>query len=269
VFVDNKENNFISGLVENYLDNRVYNDVLQTHAKESICLPDFGHVAINAIDNDILARVQFTESELSPFHHRDIECKSDDDSWVRQASHNQFSSKKIDFEDVKKWLVDTFSPDNKGRRPYPSAGGLYPAEPLVFLFKERLSGAEDLISGCYHFRPISRHLQLIETMSDDFFYSKILHNIIPKHQRPSFVVVYLSSLAKSVFKYRYRGYRHAVMEVGSMYQQAIMTSQSLGLVNTLWSSFADYELLSALNLDVGSFMPITMQLFGYPVNNNE
>lgn len=65
------------------------------------------------------------------------------------------------------------------------------------------------------------------------------------------------------FKYRYRGYRQAIMEAGSMYQHATYASQSMDLRTTLWSTFSEPELMYALDLNHGAFLPLTMQLFGY------
>ena len=80
---------------------------------------------------------------------------------------------------------------------------------------------------------------------------------------PCFSILYLASIGKAIFKYRYRGYRHALMEAGSMYQQATITGQKIELRNTVWSTFSDQELLHAVELDHSSYMPLTLQLFGY------
>ena len=83
-------------------------------------------------------------------------------------------AKKINFAVLQSWLINTFSPDEAGRRPYPSAGGLYPVEPLIFLFEECVDSAQPFISGCYHFRPMSQTLQLIKPLSKEFFYNQLL-----------------------------------------------------------------------------------------------
>ena len=261
---DDKNTTFISCNVENYIDTKVYNDVLKSYAKECISLLDYGFVSISAVENNIIEKIQFTECEISPFHKHDIPCHSNEPrSFTRQRSTPEFTHKKINFADLQSWLVNTFSPDETGRRAYPSAGGLYPIEPLIFLFEESIETEKPFISGCYHFRPISQTLQLIKPLSKEFFYDQLLHSLIDTENQPAFCMLYTAHFGKSIFKYRYRGYRHAVMEAGSMYQLAVSTSQNIGLSNTVWSSFAEYELLAALDLDPGTFMPITMQLFGY------
>lgn len=259
-----KNTTFLSGHVENYIDTKVYNEVLKFYAKECISLFEYGFVSISAVESTIIEKIQFTECEISPFHKNDIPCyRNESPSFTRQASTSGFAQKKISFAELQSWLINTFSPDEAGRRPYPSAGGLYPVEPLIFLFEESIETEQPLISGCYHFRPISQTLQLIKPLSKEFFYSQLLHSLVEPAQQPTFCMLYMAHFGKSIFKYRYRGYRHAVMEAGSLYQLAISTSQTIGLSNTVWSSFAEYELLAALDLDPGTFMPITMQFFGY------
>ncbi|CAM2961953.1 SagB/ThcOx family dehydrogenase [Legionella worsleiensis] len=259
-----KNKSFISCNVDSYLDSTVYNDVLKTYAKECITLLDYGFVAISSLENSIIEPVQFTECEISPFHLHDIPCDSTSEpSFKRAKSSFVFTQKKIKCTELQSWLINTFSPDDEGRRPYPSAGGLYPVEPLIFLFNETVESDSPFTSGCYHFRPVSKTLQLIKPLSYSVFYSQLLHSLLDEKAPPAFCILYTAHVGKAIFKYRYRGYRHAVMEAGSMYQLAAMSSQNAGLSNTVWSSFSEYELLAALDLDPGMFMPITMQLFGY------
>lgn len=255
---------FINGLVEGHIDSGVYHDILKTHAKESIGFLDFGNLAITNVDPRAISRAQFTECEISPFHTHDLDCEtSAEPIFSRQASTPVFQDIPVEFADLQTLLVHSFSPNENNHRPYPSAGGLYPVEPLVFLFKEGLKSQQDFHSGAYHFRPVSKTLQLIKKIPRDYFFNKLLHGLIEPESYPSFAILYIAHIGKTIFKYRYRGYRHALMEAGSMYQQALFTSQQMGLRSTLWSSFADYEMLYALDLDHQTYLPLTMQFFGY------
>lgn len=255
---------FISGLVEGHIDVKVYQDVLKTHAKESISFLNYGNLSITNIDQRAISRVQFTECEISPFHHHDLECSSQREPvFSRHASTPRFVQKAISLAAIEQLLIDSFSPNPQNHRPYPSAGGLYPVEPIVFLFKERTLTAQEMFSGAYHFRPVSKSLQLLKKLESGYFFDKLLHRLIEPTSFPCFAILYLAHIGKAIFKYRYRGYRHAVMEAGSMYQQAQCIAQHMGLRNTLWSSFSEHEMLYALDLDYGSYLPLTMQLFGY------
>jgi len=255
---------FISGLVESQVDSQIYHDILKTHARETITLFDYGNMAITGVDQKTLGRVQFTECELSPFRKHEICCDTKDDrDFERKASLPRFSEKKMDLKDIQKLLVHSFSPDESGHRPYPSAGGLYPVEPLVFLFEDRIIHPESILSGCYQFRPVSKSLQLIKKCIADDFFEEQLHGLVENKCRPCFAIFYITHIGKAIFKYRYRGYRHAVMEAGSMYQQATHISQQMDIRTTVWSSFSDHQLLHAVGLDHSTYLPLTMQFFGY------
>jgi SagB-type dehydrogenase family enzyme len=254
---------FINAQLDSYLDQNVYLEILKTYARETISFIDYGNLSITNMSSLLLNQVQFTETEISPFHKYDIDCKNDVPTTARRMpSTSKFNDKKIDFSDIQRLLISSFSP-NEDTRPYPSAGGLYCVEPLIFLFKKRIHHFEGHLDGCYHFRPISKKLQLIKSMSIDYFYDKLIHGCIPNNHLPCLGILYLVNISKALFKYRYRGYRHALMEVGSMYQQATICSQVLALRNTVWSTFSDQEMLYALDLDHGAYMPMTMQFFGY------
>lgn len=254
---------FTSGLVEGVIDPQVYHDVLKTHAKEAITFLDYGNTSITRASQNLIAQAEFTECEISPFHKNDVDCTATSEPiFSRQSSLNKFAQRKIAFTEVQKLLIDSFSPAANGSRPYPSAGGLYPVEPLVFLFEEGISDGS-FPSGCYHFRPVSKQLQLLKRMSRQQFIAALMHGFVQSDSAPSLIILYLAHVGKSIFKYRYRGYRHAMMEAGSMYQQATFISQQMSLRTTLWSTFSEHQMLYEIGLDYGTYLPITMQFFGY------
>lgn len=254
---------FFSGLVENCIDAQVYHDVLKAYSKETISFLDYGNLSITTVAAKHISRVEFTECEISPFRKHEIDCSEIQATFKRPASVQSFSDKKIIFSDIQKFLVNCFSPSEEGHRPYPSAGGLYPIEPLVFLFAERTSNKPDLSSGCYHYRGVSKKLQLIKKIDTQLFFKELLHGYFDLSHLPCFALLYTAHLGKTIFKYRYRGYRQALMEAGSMYQQAILISQQMGLRNTVWSTFSEPEMLYHLELDPGTYLPLTMHFFGY------
>lgn len=261
---------FIGGLIEGNIDSAVYHDVLKTYTKECISFLDYGNMSITQAPPSLLSRVEFTECEISPFHKHNIPCVDDKpQEETRKASLARFSQQKIDFSRIQRLLINAYSPDDEGHRPYPSAGGLYPVEPLVFLFEERINDFGKHASGCYHFRPVSKTLQLIKPLSFSYFFDHLLHGYMDVKALPNIGILYLAHIGKAIFKYRYRGYRHALMEAGAMYQQAMHCSQQMGLRNTVWSTFSEQEILFALELDWGSYMPLTMQFFGLEETQNE
>lgn len=257
---------FINGLVEGSVDPQVYQDIRKTFARETISFIKHGNLSITNNNSKLISRVQFTECEISPFHKHDIDCSHINSSdFRRKASIPKFTNRTIDFSTIQELLVNSFSQEPSGKRPYPSAGGLYPIEPLVFLFDNKINGFKGTPSGCYHFRPVSKKLQLIKKMEISHFYEKILHGFVGNDPErwPNFCILYIAHLGKAIFKYRYRGYRHALMEAGSMYQHATFISQQKDLRTTVWSTFSEQQMLYELSLDHGTYLPLTMQLFGY------
>ena len=132
----------------------------------------------------------------------------------------------------------------------------------MFLFNDRISGFGDNKSGCYHFKPATKSLQLIKQMSEKYFIENLSHGLFDDGSKPHFYTLYLAHMPKALFKYRYRGLRHAVLEAGSMYQNAIFCSQSLGLDSCVWGSFSENEILSALDMNISTYFPLMMQIFG-------
>jgi len=258
---------FINSLVEGSIDAQVYQDIRRTFARETISFIKHGNLSITNTNPKLISRVQFTECEISPFHKHDIDCNHiQNEDIERQASTFKFIDKKMDLTTIQNLLVSSFSPKSAdAKRPYPSAGGLYPIEPLVFLFDEKINHFNNAASGCYHFRPISKKLQLIKKLENQHFYEKMLHGFVGNDAKswPNFCILYVAHINKAIFKYRYRGYRHALMEAGSMYQHATEISQKMGLRTTVWSTFSEQQMLYELSLDHGTFLPLTMQLFGY------
>jgi len=259
-----EKKSFISGLVESHIDPQVYEDVLRVFAKETVSMPGFGNLAVSDVPKKHIERAEYTETEISPFRKIEISCDDEANTkFIRQDSTYKFNSKNVSLNTIKQLLINLFAINESGHRPYASAGGLYPVEPLVFLFNDRVDSETSLISGCYHFRPVSKRLQLIKKLELNDFLENYIEGLINKEEAPGFAIVYVAHIGKAIFKYRYRGYRHSAMEVGSMYQQATMVAESLGLRTTAWSSFSEPKLLYNLGLNHNIYLPLTMQLFGY------
>ena len=248
------------------IDPEVYNEVLKTHAKEALTFIPFGNMCLNHVNSKTIASIKAIESTFPSYAKKKtvISCVS---SKVvlneRKPSLRQFSKKMLNFSDMNTILINSFSPNYLGNRPYPSAGALYPIEPILFIFKERVYHDKPFDSGCYHFKPASRTLELIKEMEMLPTINRLFHGLVGEDAPPNLCILYVVHIGKSIFKYRYRGYRHALMEVGSMYQQVTMVSQSLGLGSTVWSGFNDYQVMHELGLNRRIFLPLTMQFLGF------
>ena len=248
------------------IDPDVYHDILKTHAKEALTFIPFGNMCLSHVTPETIASIAALECTLASENNPKSVISCDSSKVIldeRKPSLRQFSKKMLDFSDIKSLLINAFSPNHLGNRPYPSAGGLYPIEPVLFIFNERVSDDKPFDSGCYHFRPVNRSLELIKKMEMVPTINRLFHGLIEGEVVPNLCILYLVHIGKSIFKYRYRGYRHAIMEVGSMYQQVAMVAQSLGLGSTVWSGFNDYQVMHELGLNRRTFLPLTMQFLGY------
>ncbi|MBB2660641.1 SagB/ThcOx family dehydrogenase [Escherichia coli] len=80
--------------------------------------------------------------------------------------------------------------------------------------------------------------------------------------KPHFALVYCIIFEKALFKYRYRGYRMALMETGSMYQNAVLVADQIGLKNRVWAGYTDSYVAKTMNLDQRTVAPLIVQFFG-------
>ena len=255
-----------TAILKKVTDPDVYHDILKTHAKEALTFIPFGNMCLSPVNAKTIASIAALETTLPSMEHHKTVLSCESEKIIldkRNPSVRQFSKKMLDFSVIDSLLINSFSPDYSGTRPYPSAGALYPIEPLLFLFEERVNHDKPIDSGCYHFRPVNRTLELIKRMPMLPTINKLFHGQVAEDAPPNLCILYLAHIEKSIFKYRYRGYRHALMEVGSMYQQVAMVSQALGLSSTVWSGFNDYQVMHELGLNLRVFLPITMQFLGY------
>jgi SagB-type dehydrogenase family enzyme len=80
---------------------------------------------------------------------------------------------------------------------------------------------------------------------------------------PSFYVLYCVNLKKSIFKYRTRGYRLSLLEVGSMYQNMLSCAQSAGVSSRVLSGFPERQIAHMCHLDGRLLLPTIVQAFGF------
>jgi len=154
------------------------------------------------------------------------------------------------------FLHDAFcSPEGEEpRRPIPSAGGLFPVE--VFLILHEGASSPDLPAGLHHLLPVSRRLQPLPMKMPEAVFRPT------DFGQPAGGILYVLNLPKAVFKYRYRGYRHGLMEAGSLYQQAALAARHHGIGTRSWSGFCDDAVIRGIHLDPADFLPLLIQSFG-------
>ena len=174
----------------------------------------------------------------------------------RLPSLEKGGTRSVDFQTICQIFSQALGADQARRRPYPSGGALYSVETVVIL--GNVSG-RDADFDVLHYLPVSNAFEVLQGEYDSASY-----NDIYKIDRAAFYVVYLISLKKAIFKYRSRGYRLALMEVGSMYQQMLQIAQQQGIRSRVLSGFSEYALAKRCGLDSRIVLPGIIQAFAYP-----
>ncbi len=249
--------------IHSNIDIEIMDDVLHFHNKGNIFIDDkfYNRLVPHTLSVDQLHSLEKSDYEIVPFHDDEIQCGSDYKFDIkRNRSALLFNERKIYFEKIKALLTNSFSSKQDGSRPYPSGGALYPVEIICGIFSEKIIDGPP--SGFYHYRPVQNILQPITQVNSEEMRHIIYNMESPEARTPHFMFLYVGVLGKMLVKYRYRGYRYALMEAGAMFQQADLVAQSLGLINKLYSGFNDHEIIKFIGLDRMNFIPYVIQSFG-------
>ncbi|MDZ3993786.1 SagB/ThcOx family dehydrogenase [Pseudomonas sp. Teo4] len=180
----------------------------------------------------------------------------------RNDSCAKFDNGPLDFCKVQALLAPLLKKENCGyNRGYPSGGALYPVEVFCCNLNNQVNHWPT-DSNCLHLLPSSRKF---ENYSPEINIHELQKSLIPEPfdlGTPSIALIYCIYLPKAIFKYRYRGYRLAHMEAGSMYMLVDLRCKELRLESRLWSGFSDHELAQRLNLNPTLFLPACIQFIG-------
>lgn len=160
-----------------------------------------------------------------------------------------------DFATVSSVLNESFGAETEdGLRPYPSGGRLYPVDVFLVIFTDG-----DFKAGIYHYLA---NLAALEWIAAPRNCLDIICGQDSPWGKPAFAIVYMANGPRMAVKYRFRGYRLALMEVGAMFQQAALVAANHALANRVVNSFSDHQLLKKFGLNPSLFLPLAVQLFG-------
>jgi SagB-type dehydrogenase family enzyme len=248
-------------------DTALLDDVIRFHARGRVPSHEriFGTTIYPGYDPATVNQYEFGEYEFSPVAPENIPLAPPAQmppALRRRGSVRSFSDRPVPFR-VLSSLIDAAvcARDEAGHRPYPSGGGLYPIE--AFIVPLHAESVEGLALCNYRVLAKSRALELVGPVP------RHLRDVLfraPMNQpsRPSFAIVYAAHFERCLVKYRYRGYRNALIEAGAMVQQVDLCAQALGLGTVPWAWFDDYEISKLLGLNPTRLPLVTMQLVGYP-----
>lgn len=179
----------------------------------------------------------------------------------RDSSCNFFNGGSVTFEAI----ISLISPlitknDDSHKRGYPSAGALYPVE--VFCCSLSPMNVWPCPEKVLHLLPNSRKFEILQ---DSYDIAPLTDAILPTGNgigNPSHAIIYMMYMPKTLFKYRYRGYRLALMETGSMYMLVDLQCKALKLKSRQWSGYTDNMVCRALGLNPTLFYPSCVQFIG-------
>ena len=129
-------------------------------------------------------------------------------------------------------------------RPVPSAGGLYPLELYVSLFRSSVE------KGLYHFQEVDTSIELLK----NGIHLQDLRGIINAEPYVAIGdacgVIFITSLIERVcMKYGERGYKFILQEVGYVSMAMSLLFEQLGLGSCLIGSYLDDQINEYLEID--------------------
>jgi SagB-type dehydrogenase family enzyme len=241
--------------INSLLDQVAYRETCEFHAKtNNFFLTNASTRSLHPQKNqDIIQEMEYLDIPISPFNAQRVDLS---DSVLvkkfpqRQKSATAFTAEQIPLIDLFTLLQQAFGDHDSTQaslRPYPSGGALYSVQVIVGIRSSRIlsdsSPTSNLSTGFYHYRPSLHALDFLKPVNDERLVDLFFNQEDKKRfDGFNFCLIYTSFLAKAMFKYSYRGYRLALLEAGSMYQQASLCGNVLRLTDRVWSYFEDYTL---------------------------
>lgn len=250
-----------------FMDSKVHAETVDFHARGNYTIHDaFAHATrLHSIsDKDIS---QLTGNELRLYPDMDITFPIDpkvkpNSAICRDESCGTFSKESIEFFRVEKLVSPLLCSREDGyKRGYPSGGALYPVEVFICSLMD-----DDKNWPCpekiLHLLPHSKKFEIVQGTQDVEDLKKAVLSAPGSIGSPSVAIIYAVYIPKTLFKYRYRGYRLALMEVGSIYMLIELQAKTLGLRCRLWSAYTDTMLSKAIGLNPTLFFPVCVHFIG-------
>ncbi|ROM69485.1 microcin B17 processing protein McbC [Pseudomonas brassicacearum] len=250
-----------------FLDPFVHDEVLSFHTKgnyiihpatqQSANLHFLTEQQLETLTGNELKLYQDISIEIPMNPHPDI-----DPALIRNESETLFNETEIDFSTIEKLVTPlTRLQANESKRGYPSGGALYPVE-IFICSLARDNKTWPCQEKVLHLLPKSKTYEVVLGTEN---VDELRTAILPESSDigyPSLALIYMAYLPKALFKYRYRGYRLATMEVGSIYMLIELSAKSLNLRCRPWSAYTDTMVCKALKLNPALFVPMCVHYVG-------
>jgi SagB-type dehydrogenase family enzyme len=245
----------------------VHAEILDFHVKGNYTIHEaFKHATcLHNVHDKQLAQLTGNELRLYPDLSIGFPVSTElnpDSDICRDESCESFASVNIDFSTIEGLISPLFSTKADGhKRGYPSGGALYPVEVFVCSLMDSESSwpcPEKIL----HLLPRSRTFEVIQGTQNIEDLKGAILSAPGSIGTPSLAIVYAVYIPKTLFKYRYRGYRLALMEVGSIYMLIELQAKKLGLRSRLWSGYTDTMLCKAIGVNPTLFLPMCVHFIG-------
>ncbi|MDQ0156484.1 hypothetical protein [Robertmurraya andreesenii] len=208
----------------------------------------------NTEHTDVLPNLYISEHPLIPF-----DCNN-------QGSIREFNiNEELNFTTLSRIIKNTFGRTNeKKSKRHPSAGGLYPVIPVICILNTFTEAI--LTRGAYVYDSYSHSLKKIKEWTDNEYYEFV--NVLNPWEKgalfSNYLIAYAIDIKRAVAKYKKRGYRQALIELGTMDQafkeSLIEENQNLGEFS--YSAFDDNALTYHLGLNPRTCPVALIQWFG-------
>lgn len=136
----------------------------------------------------------------------------------------------------------------KDRRPYPSAGALYPIESYLL---GNIEGEKD--NFVFHYNPTNHSLEKLWSLSDDDMSDLSVSSVTPTSR---LFLVFSAVWQRSSSTYGDLAYSHSLIEAGHMAQNILLVATSLNLKGRPVAGFNDDLLIKVLDLDQTKEQPV-------------
>lgn len=265
--VTNKDK-FWDNKLESVINTRSLNDVLKFHQSSVISVIGNKLYPYDRALNEWMVLNQHTDSVPNDYIFK---INFQEEHINNRGSTRTFLHLPIKFEDFREILVTAFGKDkNSLSKRFPSAGALYPVIPLIYVLSDSSIDDKRINAGCYVYDSVENSIKKIKSWNKDEL-TIFKEAIAPNGELLSKTIVgYSIDVKKAVAKYKRRGYRHALIEVGCMAQslRECINEININYGELCWSGFDDNLVaqLSGLNPKIA---PIALlQWFGEKDNDS-
>lgn len=158
------------------------------------------------------------------------------------------------------WVSNGIVDPATERRTIPSAGALYPLEVYVVVGKGGVKGLEE---GVFYYIPFEHALLRIR---EGDLRSKVAEASLWQMWMAQAPVMFVlcAEYSRTTSKYRERGIRYVLMEIGHAAQNLFLQSFALGLGAGIVGAFYDEEVKGILGLSKGHD-PLLLMPVGFPL----